>query len=62
MREDAEKSGRWLQLIAIPLAFLILSMILHKASTDIALLLQNHSGREFWIALANYFLRNLSGG
>jgi hypothetical protein len=53
---------RWLQILAVFCAIVIWAMILHKGSADVSALAQKHSGEEFWIALAKYFLRNLGGG
>jgi hypothetical protein len=39
----------------------MLSMVFHKGFVDIAVLWQQHSGGEFWAALARYFFRNLAG-
>jgi uncharacterized membrane protein len=51
-----------LQVFALALALLIVSMILHKGYADISLLAQQHSGDRFWWALARYFIGNLAGG
>jgi len=53
---------RWLQILALFCAIVIWAMILHKGSAEVSALAQKHSGEEFWIALAKYFLRNLGGG
>jgi len=53
---------RWLQILAVFCAIVIWAMILHKGSAEVSALAQKHSGEEFWIALAKYFLRNLGGG
>jgi len=53
---------RWLQILAVFCAIVIWAMILHKGSAEVSALVQKHSGEEFWIALAKYFLRNLGGG
>jgi hypothetical protein len=37
-------------------------MIAHKSYVDISALAAKHSGREFWISLARYFIRNMAGG
>ena len=39
----------------------MLAMIFHKGFADISLLWQQHSGGEFWAALARYLFRNLAG-
>jgi hypothetical protein len=53
---------RWLQILAVFCAIAIWAVILHKGSADVSALAQKHSGGEFWIALAKYFLRNIGGG
>jgi len=58
--ENAAKT--LLQIVALCVAIVLFSMIVHKASADIGLLAQKHSGVQFWTALARYFLRNLAGG
>ena len=40
----------------------IILMIVHKGYVDISMLAEKHSDGEFWLELAKYFLRNLSGG
>jgi hypothetical protein len=63
MRDDADKSSDWLHhLPAIAFVVLLWSMVVHKASGDISVLAQKHSGVDFWVALGQYFLRNLAGG
>ena len=37
-------------------------MIAHKGHTDISALAEKHSGKQFWTALARYFIGNLAGG
>jgi len=51
-----------MQVFAILLAIGFLSMLLHKALADVSVLAQQHSGSDFWAALARYVLRNLAGG
>jgi hypothetical protein len=51
-----------LQVLAILCLIALFSMIAHKAFADIALLMQQHSGGDFWAALARRVLRNLAGG
>lgn len=51
-----------LQVLAILLLVLICSVILHKAYADVSLLAGEHSGADFWRALARYLFKNLSGG
>lgn len=41
---------------------LLLSMILHKGITDVSVIAEKHSGRQFWVALGKYFIGNLAGG
>jgi hypothetical protein len=41
---------------------LILGMVAHKGHADISVLAQKHSGKEFWVELARYFIGNLGGG
>ena len=41
---------------------LILGMVVHKGHADISVLAEKYSGRQFWVALASYFIRNLAGG
>ena len=53
---------RMLQVIAVGLGAVILGMIIHKGYNDISLLADQHSGWEFWEALARYFIGNLAGG
>lgn len=50
-----------LQLLAILGLLLIGAVILHKAYVDVAALAAQHSGADFWRALARYLLRNLAG-
>lgn len=51
-----------LQVIAICVGAVVLSMVLHKAFVDITALAYKHADEGFWLALAQYFLRNLAGG
>jgi hypothetical protein len=51
-----------MQILAIVCLVLMLSVILHKGFTDVLLIAELHSGKEFWIALARHFIGNLSGG
>ena len=50
------------QLLAILCIAFLLGMIAHKAYADISVLARQHSGEEFRLALARYFLGNLAGG
>jgi hypothetical protein len=56
------RAGRALQAVGIAFGALILGMIIHKGYSDISLLADQHSGWEFWEALARYFIGNLAGG
>ena len=58
--DDAFKT--LLQVIAICVGAVLVSMVLHKAFVDIAALAHKHPDEGFWLALAKYFLRNLAGG
>jgi hypothetical protein len=51
-----------LQVLAILCLFALFSMVSHKALVDITGLAQQHSGGDFWAALARQVLRNLAGG
>jgi len=51
-----------LQVLAVLCLIVLFSMVAHKAFADIALLMQHHSGIDFWAALARHVLRNLAGG
>ena len=53
---------RLLQILAVFCIIVIWSMILHKGSADVSALAQKYSGEEFWLALAQYLMRNLAGG
>ena len=48
--------------LAIFAGMLLLSMILHKGITDVSVIAEKHSGRQFWVALGKYFIGNLAGG
>ena len=61
-RQTSETVKTLLQILAIICIALILSMILHKASTDISALAWQYSGEKFFKALAKYLLTNLAGG
>ena len=39
----------------------MLAMVFHKGFADISILWQQHSGGDFWAALARYLFRNLAG-
>jgi hypothetical protein len=51
-----------LQVVAVLYLVALLAMILHKAIADVSRLAQQHSGADFWAALARQMLRNLAGG
>ncbi len=51
-----------MQILAIVFLVLMLSLILHKGFSDVSLIAELHSGREFWLALARHFIGTLSGG
>ena len=58
-------TGKWLrlsQVLAILCMALLLSMVFHKAYVDISRLAAQHSGKQFWVALGQYFIGNLAGG
>ncbi len=61
-RQTSEAVKTLLQILAIVCSALILSMVLHKASTDVSALAWQHSGDSFFRALAKYVLSNLAGG
>jgi hypothetical protein len=50
------------RILAVAVLVLIPAMIVHKAYADISALAAKHSGSEFWISLARYFIRNMAGG
>ena len=50
------------QALAILCMVFILGMVAHKGHADISALAQKHSGTEFWVELARYFIGNLGGG
>lgn len=51
-----------LQLLAILGLIGVAAMVFHKAFADIGTLWQQHSGADFWAALARYVFKNLAGG
>lgn len=51
-----------MQWLAIALLTLIIGIILHKGYVDVSHLAEQHSGGDFWRALARHIFRNLSGG
>jgi hypothetical protein len=50
------------QLFAIVCLIALFSMVFHKAFADLSVLAQQHSGADFWAAVARHVLRNLAGG
>lgn len=60
-RNADDRSRTVLQVIGIAGLAGIMAMLFHKGFADISLLWQQHSGGDFWIALARYFFRNLAG-
>jgi hypothetical protein len=48
--------------LAIIAGIVLLSIILHKGVTDVSVIAEKHSGRQFWVALGKYFIGNLAGG
>lgn len=50
-----------LQIVAIALLVLIIAIILHKGYGDVLRLASEHSGADFWRALARHIFKNLSG-
>jgi hypothetical protein len=50
------------RILAVAVLVLIHAMIVHKRYVDISALAETHSGREFWVSLVRYFIRNLAGG
>lgn len=62
MNKDADERSRTaLQVIGIAGLVGIMAMLFHKGFADISVIWQQHSGADFWIALARYFFRNLAG-
>jgi len=51
-----------LQVLAIVCLILLFATLFHKAFADIAALARQHSGSDFWAALARQLIRNLAGG
>jgi hypothetical protein len=50
------------QVVAIACIALLVAMPFHKGYHDISRLAAQHSGKQFWTVLAQYFLGNLAGG
>jgi hypothetical protein len=59
-RDDLFKTA--LQVLAILCLIGLFSMIGHKVVADVVVLAQQHSGGDFWTALARHLFRNLAGG
>ena len=51
-----------LQWAAIGLLLLIFAVLLHKGYADVSRLASEHSGADFWRALARQVFKNLAGG
>jgi hypothetical protein len=62
MRSELPSAKTLLQVFSVFCMSFILATIFHKGYADISVIAQHHSGGEFWLALARYFLRNLAGG
>jgi hypothetical protein len=62
MRSELPSAKTLLQILSVFCMSFILATIFHKGFADISVIAQRHSGGEFWLALARYFLRNLAGG
>ena len=58
--------GNALRTVSQALAILgmafIIGMVAHKGHADISVLAEKHSGKEFWVEFARYFIGNLGGG
>ena len=50
------------QALAILCMAFLLGVVVHKGHADISVLAERHSGEQFWVELARYFLGNLGGG
>jgi hypothetical protein len=50
------------QIVAILALACLLSVIFHKGYHDLSRIAAQHSGKQFWVALAQYFIGNLAGG
>jgi hypothetical protein len=62
MRSELPSAKTLLQVVSVFCMSFILSTIFRKGYADISVIAQQHSGGEFWLSLARYFLRNLAGG
>lgn len=60
-RNADERFKTALQVVGIAGLAGIMAMLFHKGFADISVLWQQHSGGDFWIALARYLFRNLAG-
>ena len=59
---DGQRSGAWLQALAIACFAFMVGTIVHKGAVDIAALAEKHAGAAFWPALARYLIGNIAGG
>ncbi len=50
-----------LQVLSILCLIGLMAMIFHKGLADLSVVWRQHSGGDFWVALARYLLRNLAG-
>lgn len=50
-----------LQVLSILCLMGLMAMIFHKGFADVSVLWRQHSGGDFWLALARYLLRNMAG-
>ena len=50
-----------LQVVGVLGLLLICAVVFHKAIADIAALAERFSGRQFWVELGRYVMRNLAG-
>ena len=63
MNSDRDKLFKSiLQVFAFLCLVALISGIAHQVFVDITTLAQQHSGRDFWAALARHVVRNFSGG
>jgi hypothetical protein len=50
-----------LQIFSILCLIGLMALIFHKGFADLSVVWREHSGGDFWVALARYLLRNLAG-
>jgi hypothetical protein len=62
MTKPADALQTLVQALAIAGLAVIWAMIVHKGYADISLIANQHSGAEFWSALARYLVGNIAGG